>query len=145
MTLRKSSEHLRESSETPRNIFGKPSEIFGKWSGAHRKSSGILRKVIEIPSGSRRKSAKKNCVNKGSERHLSCYYTLARTELILVNESPVSSLWDRICVPSLRMHTDTTHAQEQNESFLERQECESILFRARSMILEEFKALDVFF
>ena len=43
------------------------------------------------------------------------------------------------------MHTDTTHAQEQNESFLERQECESILFRARSMILEEFKALDVFF
>ena len=84
-------------------------------------------------------------MNEGSERHLSCYYTLVRTELILVNESPEPFLWDRISVPSLRIQTDTTHAHEPKKSFLERQECESILFRARSMILEEFKALDVGF
>ena len=48
---------------------------------------------------------------KEEERHLSCYDTLVRAELISVNESPDTPLWDRIFVLSLRMHTDTTPAQ----------------------------------
>ena len=124
------SENLRKSSGTPRKPR-KPLEIFGNPSGNLRKSSGNGRKVVGNPSeifGNPLETPREETTKKSE-----------------VRDSPVPTLWNRICVPSLRMHTDTTHAHEPKKSFLERQECESILLRARRMILEEFKAFDVGF
>ena len=80
--------------------LGKSSATLGNPSGTLRHSSGR-----------HRKSTKKSCGNDIKERHLSCYFTLVRAEVILMNESFDPSLWDRIFVLSLRMHTDTTPAQ----------------------------------
>ena len=71
---------------------------------SRRRSSTVESRWRTLAVGSRRS------VKKG---HMSCYYTIAKSELICVNEEVKSDMWERKKGP-LRRAQSTNHAQYQN-------------------------------